>query len=306
MTRLLGFITLAAVALGSLGCVSQSEYDSLLTTYRKTQEQVVELRAQLEEAEARLAAREAQGARNRAMARELEAAIAERDRLREALAEAEQQLRELGEQPQPGVVVLDPETDTQLEELASANPDLMTYDPALGMVKLRSDLTFPLGSAEVNENAKRSLAQLANVVTQGAASQYALRIVGHTDNVPIENPATKRRHPTNWHLSVDRAIAVRDVLDQAGVAADRTYVAGYGEYQPVVPNPPRGGAAANRRVEIFLKPRTRMNAGQAPQAAPARRTPATPRNNDPDTGQGTGEGTVVPAEEQPEQPEMFK
>ena len=302
MKRLLGCITIAAVALGSLGCVSQAEYDSLLTTYRKTQEQVVELRAQLEEAEARLSAREAQGSRNRGMAMELEAAIAERDRLREALADAEQQLRDLGEQPQPGVVVLDPETDTQLKELAAANPELMTYDPALGMVKLRSDLTFALGSAEVNPGAQRSLSQLARVVARGAASQYALRIVGHTDNVPIKNPATREKHPTNWHLSVHRAISVRDVLDQAGVGSERTYVAGYGQYRPVVPNPARGGAAANRRVEIFLKPMTQMAATPEPDAAPTRSAPTRPEAG----GERPADGSVVPAEEQPEQPEMFK
>ncbi|MFW5682245.1 MAG: OmpA family protein [Phycisphaeraceae bacterium] len=302
MKRLLGCIMIAAVGLGSLGCVSQAEYDSLLTTYRKTQEQVVELRAQLEEAEARLAAQEAQGSRNRDMAMELEAAIAERDRLREALAEAEQQLRDLGEQPQSEVVVLDPETDSRLKELAADNPELMTYDSALGMVKLRSDLTFALGSAEVNPDAERSLGQLADVVNRGAASQYALRIVGHTDNVPIRNPATKEKHPTNWHLSVHRAISVRDVLDQAGVDAERTYVAGYGQYQPIVPNPERGGAAANRRVEIFLKPMTQMAAPQESDAAPARSAPTRPEADD----ETPAEGSVIPAEEQPEQPEMFK
>ena len=303
MTRFLGFITLAAVALGSLGCVSQAEYDSLLTTYRKTQEQVMELRAQLEEAEARLSAQEAQGSRNRSMAMELEAAIAERDRLREALAEAEQQLRELGEQPQPGVVVLDPETDTQLKELAAANPELMTYDPALGMIKLRSDLTFALGSAQINPDAQRSLAQLARVVSRGAASRYALRVVGHTDNVPIKNPATREKHPTNWHLSVHRAIAVRDVLDEAGVAPGRTYVAGYGQYQPIVRNPDRGGAAANRRVEIFLKPMSQMAPTQGPDDATGERARPRPEAGDDEM---SAEGSVVPAEEQPEQPEMFK
>ena len=301
MTRLTAWTALLTVVIGSLGCVAQSEYDQLLTTYRKTQEQVVELRAQLEEANARIAALESEGSENRAMAMELEAAIAERDRLRAALADAEAQLREMG-QAEPGVVVLDPETDSQLEELASANPDLMTYVPELGMVKLRSDLTFALGSAEVSERATRSLGQLANVVNTGAASRYALRVVGHTDNVPIRNPATRAKHPTNWHLSVHRAISVRGVLDQAGVAPERTYVAGYGPYRPVVANPASGGAEANRRVEIFLKPMS--EAAPQPAASPGRSQP----RNSADTGNtgATGGDTVVPAEEQPEQPEMFK
>lgn len=295
MMRSIAWAVLAAMLAGmSWGCVAQAEYDELLTTYRKTQEQVVELRAQLEEADARIAALEGQGTRNRSMEVELEAALAERDRLRAALADAEAQLRELG-QAQPGVVVLDPETDTQLEQLAAENPDLMTYDPALGMIRLRSDLTFPLGSAEVNQRATASLGQLARVVNSGAAAQYGLRIVGHTDDVPIKNPATKAKHPTNWHLSVHRAIAVRGVLENAGVAPGRTSVAGYGQYRPVVPNPARGGAEANRRVEIFLQPMAR------PLASPA---------NTPDAGSpespAPAEGGVVPAREQPDQPEMFK
>jgi len=40
-----------------------------------------------------------------------------------------------------------------------------------------------------------------------------------------------------------------------GVAANRMQVAGYGEYRPVVANG-ANGAAANRRVEIFLSPMT--------------------------------------------------
>lgn len=297
MMRCVAWAVLAAMlAGGSWGCVAQGEYDELLTTYRKTQEQVVELRAALEEADARIAALEGRGTINRSMQNELEAALAERDRLRNALADAEGQLRDLG-RAQPGVVVLDPETDTQLKDLAAANPQLMTYDPALGMIKLRSDLTFALGSAEVNAQASGSLGQLADVVTTGAAAQYALRIVGHTDNVPIKNPATKAKHPTNWHLSVHRAIAVRDVLGSAGVAPSRTYVAGYGEYRPVVANPARGGAEANRRVEIFLKP---MSAEVAtPGVEPAAATPGPAPDDAPAE-------TVVPASAQPTQPEFFK
>jgi len=288
-------VVLTAFILLGTGCVAQSEYDNLQTIYRKTAEQVLELQLLLEEAEGRIAAFEAEGGHNQAMAMQLEAAIAERDRLRDALADAEARMRDLAAQP-TGVVVLDPETDSALKELASTNPDLMTYDPEQGMVKLRSDLTFGLGSAEVNEQAKQSLAQLATVVNNGAASQYALRVVGHTDNVPIKNPATKAKHPSNWYLSVHRAIAVRDVLEEAGVAANRTYVAGYGEFMPVVANPARGGAEANRRVEIFLKPMPAT--AELADAAPAPAPEATPA---PATGP-----TVVPAESQPEQPEMFK
>ena len=40
----------------------------------------------------------------------------------------------------------------------------------------------------------------------------------------------------------------------AGVDPTRILVAGYGEFHPIVPNPAKGGAAENRRVELILVP----------------------------------------------------
>ena len=57
------------------------------------------------------------------------------------------------------------------------------------------------------------------------------------------------------HLSAHRAISVRDALVGDGVSANRMQIAGYGEFRPIVPNGPNG-AAANRRVEIYLTPLT--------------------------------------------------
>ena len=138
-----------------------------------------------------------------------------------------------------------------IEELAALNPELMTYDEARGMVRLRSDLTFGSGSDAVKSGAKDSLGKLANVLKSPAAQPYEVRIVGHTDNVRISRAATKAKHPTNWHLSVHRAISVKDVLGAAGVPSTRMSIAGYGEFQPIVPNTKKG-AEGNRRVEIFL------------------------------------------------------
>lgn len=153
-------------------------------------------------------------------------------------------------------VMLPPELDEALRSLAAAHPDLMIYDPKRGMVQLTSDLTFDLGSADLKGEAASSLKQLAAVLSGAAASSYEVRIVGHTDNVPIKNVGTRAKHPTNVHLSVHRAISVRDAIVGAGVSAGRCSVAGWGEFRPVVPNPAVGGARANRRVEIFLVPST--------------------------------------------------
>jgi hypothetical protein len=80
------------------------------------------------------------------------------------------------------------------------------------------------------------------------------------------------------HLSAHRAIGVRDVLVKDGVGADRFMIAGYGEFRPVTANG-NNGAAANRRVEIYLTRYFIPRGGQsAPASAPAELTivPAAP------------------------------
>jgi chemotaxis protein MotB len=147
------------------------------------------------------------------------------------------------------------------------------------MIRFKSDMTFALGSTDVKPQAREALGRLAQVLNQGAATKYEARIVGHTDNVRISRPGTKQQHPTNWHLSVHRAIAVKDVLEDGGVASPRLQVAGYGEYHPIVPNPARGGAERNRRVEIYLVPATYTGIGE--DAPPEREAAPTPRNAEP-------------------------
>ncbi len=262
MNPLLKCSALTLLALGTVGCVSQQHADNLQTLYRRSQEQVIELQSQLEEKQAQIDALAARsGPKEAQLAEQLAKATTERDRLAKALAEAEKGLRSVRTGP-----ILSPELDAALGNLAASDPNLISYDPTQGMVKLRSDLTFALGSAEVNPQAKASLARFAEILNSPMAADYTACIVGHTDNVPISKPATRAQHPTNWHLSVHRAIAVMDELQKAGVPAVRMGVAGYGEYRPITANADRSGNPANRRVEIYLVKNT--SAAAAAQTAP--------------------------------------
>jgi len=152
------------------------------------------------------------------------------------------------------LVNLDPETDRALQQLAADNSNLIRYDAAHGMITFTSDLTFASGSDEVQSQAREGLVQLAQIMTTPRATAYDLRIVGHTDSQPMSNPATIRRFHSNRHLSFFRAAAVEKILRQAGLPGNRMETVGWGEYRPMVPNNPRGGTAANRRVEIFVVP----------------------------------------------------
>src|SRR5690606_27443890 len=121
-----------------------------------------------------------------------------------------------------------------LVQLAQSNPNLIEFDPRLGMLRFRSDLTFASGSVAVSNDAKAGLAKLADILKSSSASSYEARIVGHTDNVPVSRAETKARHPDNWYLSVHRSIAVMQELRSAGVPPVRLAVVGHGEFRPVV------------------------------------------------------------------------
>lgn len=297
--RILATVVLAGlIAIG--GCVSQSRVDELESLYRRSQEQVENLKAQLEEAEARIAALQAaSGTPTPELLAQLQQAIAERDQARKALADAEAALRNLG---RVGVPILEPELDAALQQLAASNPDLMTYIPEQGMVRFNADLTFPLGSTDVNPNARQALQRLATILGSAVAQKYEVRIEGHTDTVPISRADTRAKHPTNWHLSVHRAIAVKDVLAAGGVPNVRMIVAGAGEYRPVVPNVGRGGAQANRRVEIYLVGSTY----HGPDASASRAAPTPTRSSVPSTPEQLAPAPAVGPEPAPLQPDYSK
>jgi len=158
----------------------------------------------------------------------------------------------------PRTIVINPlpaELNKALRKFAADNPALASYDEKRGMVKFKSDLTFPPGSDIVNAQASATLAKLAKILNSAQAKKFAVYVAGHTDDIPIGRPATRRRHPTNWYLSAHRAVGVQRVLEKAGMAPARIAVMGFGEYHPVAANKPgKKGNQSNRRVEIWIVP----------------------------------------------------
>ena len=119
-------------------------------------------------------------------------------------------------------------------------------------VNLLNQILFDSGETRLREEGKKVLKNLGDVLTR--FPDRALRIAGHTDNVPI-SASLRERIPTNWELSTARATSVIHFLQQeAGLPGDRLIAAGFGEYQPVADNDTAEGRAQNRRIEILLVP----------------------------------------------------
>lgn len=172
--------------------------------------------------------------------------------LEEAIKQKDEMIASMQEQLLYGSAVLPPELSTMLEDFANQH-DMVDYDSSRGIVKFKSDLTFAPGSDVVASSAAAAVKLLASILNSEEARKFDVVVAGHTDDIRIARSETKAKHPTNWHLSVHRAIAVKDVMENSNIEPKRLSVRGFGEYRPIEENlPNKKGNPKNRRVEIYI------------------------------------------------------
>ncbi|MFN0198286.1 MAG: OmpA family protein [Planctomycetaceae bacterium] len=160
---------------------------------------------------------------------------------------------------------LSPETTSRFQELAKKYPQF-EFDPQTGVSKFNDEILFELGSDEVRPQAQEILREFASIMNQGDAQQLNILVVGHTDDTKIVKASTKAKHPTNWHLSTDRADSVVLTLANSGISEKRMGAAGYSMFQPLIPNTDQKARAQNRRVEIFVLAPDAIVAGWDPDS----------------------------------------
>ena len=266
MRRVAPIAAIAVLWAGS-GCVQQDKYNDTVLSNRTLKEQLVAAQRDRDTANANVAELRGQLAQARAANSDLETQTIGLNADLGMQARKYDELLTRVSQLEFGPLPL--ELEEALDHLAANYPDLLTFDASRGLLGFSSDFTFDLGSASLKPDAAGTIATLADILVAPEAAPFELRVIGHTDNVPVERPRTKQLHPTNVHLSVHRAISVRDELVAAGVEPARIQVAGYGQYRPIVPNGVKG-AAENRRVELLLVP---IRTESAQRAAEAERQP---------------------------------
>lgn len=133
-----------------------------------------------------------------------------------------------------------------LEGVAQAPDANVSVDKEGIVIRLSGSYLFDSGRAELKPN---SLVILDAISGELSLQPNDLRIDGHTDSMPIDSA----RYPTNWELSVARALAVtRYLTEKDGLAPSRVIAAGFGEFRPMASNDTREGRGLNRRVEIHL------------------------------------------------------
>jgi len=117
------------------------------------------------------------------------------------------------------------------------------------VIEMPAGILFDSGRAELRAEGQQVLRQVAAVLAQIRERDFL--VAGHTDNVQLGRGG---RFSDNWDLSAARALNVVRFLATNNVAAVHLGGAGYGEYQPALPNDTDANRAQNRRVEIILMP----------------------------------------------------
>jgi chemotaxis protein MotB len=134
--------------------------------------------------------------------------------------------------------VLAPEIERKVVDIKAHKEGLI--------VSLREMGFYESGSAVMRASSLDAIDRLAGVIGPRAE---ALRIEGHSDNVPIHNA----HFDSNWELSSARATElVKLFLDRYHMEPARLSAAGFAEFHPVSENITAEGRARNRRVDIVI------------------------------------------------------
>ncbi len=172
--------------------------------------------------------------------------------LEEDLAKKKELIASMQQRLLLGGAALPVELSTLLEDFAKQH-DMVSYDSSRGIVKFKSDLLFDKGSDNVAASAIEAVKSLTAILNSEQGGKFDIIIAGHTDDIPIQKPETRAKHPTNWHLSSHRAIAVLKVMESNNIDSKRLSARGFGEYRPIADNKPgKKGNPQNRRVEIYI------------------------------------------------------
>lgn len=125
-------------------------------------------------------------------------------------------------------------------------------------IGIASDASFAVNSAVLSPRAQRTFNKIATVLKN--YRKTAIHVVGHTDSTGSAE--------YNMQLSRERAQSVADFLVRHGVSARRIQTWARGESEPIASNDTAAGRAANRRVDIVIKPIVAGNEAAAFSAPP--------------------------------------
>jgi chemotaxis protein MotB len=224
------------------GCVTQGEFDKMQG--EKNQE-IASLQSSRSALEQQVRNLESQRA---SLEKQRDGLTQEKDSLTRQIAALEQQRAQLQASEKQVEARYDALLANLNEEVKKGQLQVRQLKGML-TVDVAEQLFFDSGRATLKETGKEVLKKVADAIK--SYDDKAIRIVGHTDNVPISGNLQKV-FPSNWELSAARATTVVRFLQDTGIPPERLVATGRAEYAPVAPNDSPEGRQKNRRIEITL------------------------------------------------------
>ncbi|TCO70525.1 type IVB secretion system protein IcmH/DotU [Rhodovulum euryhalinum] len=167
-------------------------------------------------------------------------------------------VRETEAPPEPPPLIAEPVVIELLPLFAEAAPPGTVAaltgreDVSLAVLAVQSSNPelFRSAKADINDVYAPLIASVAKVIADNLEVIGGVRVVGHTDSVPVQ-----RANPfaSNQGLSEARARTIADLLIALGVPAGIVASEGRAATQPIGDNTTTEGRARNRRVEIYIE-----------------------------------------------------
>lgn len=174
------------------------------------------------------------------------------DNLQAKLASQEQQNEVLRSSISDVRSTYDELVESLKDDIRGGNVGVENNDGKL-TITMGNKVLFKSGRAELEPKGQQILLTISNSLKKVTDSY--IQIEGHTDNVKIAG-SLKRRYPTNWELSADRATSVvRFLQEKGGIDPTLLILSAFSEYRPAADNSSSPGRESNRRVEISLVPK---------------------------------------------------
>jgi chemotaxis protein MotB len=236
---------------GDLGKLT-SEHAALTGDKNKLDDVVAKLSSDKKELEKDLSSSKGESQQRISELRQKIAAMeVENGRLREEVAglqKAKEEVQKAKEEVQKASQTYEQLLDKMKSEISQGQVTISELKGKL-TVNMVDAILFDSGKSEVKADGLAVLQKVVDILK--TVKDKAIRIEGHTDNVPIRG-ALANRYATNWELSAARAINVTRFLQKQGLDPMILTAAAYGEHKPVSPNDSEEGKAKNRRIEIVL------------------------------------------------------
>jgi len=147
------------------------------------------------------------------------------------------------------------ELNKQLEQEVTAKQVLIEQNEQTGVIKvtLQQDILFSSGSFKIDQAGAADILKKVIASIDNNDGQTMLRIVGHTDNLPVAKK-WRKQFSDNWDLSARRAGEVARYLTWGlGFPRENITVAGRADVEPVASNDTPEDRAKNRRIELFIE-----------------------------------------------------